>query len=158
MAVITSVHTAHAEGYKSLEEIAQRKMDICNHLQKDGCLLIDRDSALFPMMQCEAKNRGVSHILTFGTHPESDVRIIDYQLTDGISRATITGLGGYWRFRVSLLGVHWAKMVGAALASCHLVGVDVKHAMADLDTFIAPLGRGILSSIDTNKGKILVFD
>ena len=158
VAVITSVHAAHAEGYKSLEEIAQRKLDICNYLQKDGWLLVDRDSHLFPMMYCEAKNRGASHILTFGIHPQSDVRIIDCQLANGVTRSTVAGLGGYWRFTVPLPGVHWAKMVGAALASCCLVGGDVKQALKDLNTFAVPSGRGSVSSIVSRKGKILIFD
>lgn len=157
-AVITALHPAHAEGYPSVDAIVRSKMAICRDLQPDGYLLIDRDSEYYGLMLELAATNRVSHVITFGLHPEADVSISAVGIDAHGTSAQIT-VGGVTRsVKLGIYGKHWMKLAAAVLGICHVMGLDIDQAVRDLRNFQALIGRGWVYSLPFCDGQLLIFD
>ncbi|MEA1052782.1 Mur ligase family protein [Lamprobacter modestohalophilus] len=156
VAIITSVHAAHAGGYESIEEIVHLKMDVAAGLKPDGYLLIDGDSDQLPLMKQLAVQHGVKNLVTFGFGQHCDVRVVHYR-ADGTRGVTTLSLSGeVHRICFNMLGVHWAKMAAAVLACGAFLGVDLERMAGDFESVPLPPGRG---AVIGHLGKTLVvFD
>lgn len=158
LAVITTVHPAHAEGYSTVADIVRSKMDICQHLQQEGCLLIDRDTEHYALMMELAAKNDVCHIMTFGMHPDSDVRIGQITIDEHGTSASVS-IGGVGRtVSLGMYGEHWMKLAAAVLGSCHVMGLDLDQAVCDLQNFQTLSGRGRIYPLPFNDGELLIFD
>ncbi len=158
VAVITTVHPAHAEGYPTVADIVRSKMDICKHLQPEGSLLIDRDTEHYPLMVQLAAEHGVNHIMTFGTHPDSDVRIGEVAIAEHGTSAAISIDGVEKNIRLGMHGEHWMKLAAAVLGSCRVMGLDLDQAVRDLRNFQTLSGRGRIYPLPFKDGELLIFD
>ncbi len=158
VAIVTAIHPAHAAGYESVADIVRSKMDICRHLHPDGQVLIDRDSEHHALMRSLADDGGVKRIVTFGRHPEADIRVTDVAMDDGGTSARI-GIGDTTRpVRLRMHGEHWTKIAAAALGASLALGLDIEQAADDLAEFQTLAGRGQVFPLPFQGGELLVFD
>ncbi len=158
VAVITTVHPAHAEGYSTVADIVRSKMDICKHLQPDGYLLIDRDTEHYALMMGLAVENGTRQVMTFGEHPDSDVRI-DRMAIDEHGTSAVVSIGGIGRtVKLGMYGEHWMKLAAAVLGCCHVMWLDLDQVVRDLQNFQTLSGRGRIYPLPFGDGKLLIFD
>ena len=79
VAIITTVEAVHLEFFDSVEGIARAKAEIFDGLSQDGTAVLNRDNPYFDLLVEEAASRGITRIVSFGAHEDSDVRLLSYE-------------------------------------------------------------------------------
>ncbi|MFD2206337.1 UDP-N-acetylmuramoyl-tripeptide--D-alanyl-D-alanine ligase [Kiloniella antarctica] len=142
VAIISTIEAVHFEFFKSIEEIAQAKCEIFEAMDNSGVAVLNKDHPLFELMAESAKENGVQNIIGFGEHPQSDARLIGYELFAEYSRVQADISGSVVDYTISNPGFHWILNSLAALAAIQAIGADVSKAAADLSTLHGLAGRG----------------
>ena len=76
-AVITTVEPVHLEFFAGIEAIADAKAEIFAGLEPGGAAVLNRDNPQFARLAANAKARGVSRIVTFGSDAAMRARLLD---------------------------------------------------------------------------------
>ena len=63
IAIITNIAEAHIENFRSVKEIAKAKGEIIDNLQKDGTIILNRDSQYFGYLSHKAKLKKLKLLL-----------------------------------------------------------------------------------------------
>ena len=142
VALITTIAPAHLEFFGTCDAIADAKSEIFEGLVPGGTALVPADSDQADRLVARARQAGVSQILSFGRHENSDARLISaVDADDGVHiRADI--MGKPIETRVGAPGAHIAGNTIAALAAVAVLGGDIFNAAATLRDFSALKGRG----------------
>jgi len=156
IAVVTSVHAAHAGGYATVKEIVHRKMEIAAGLKKDGYLFLDGDSVQLTLMRELAEKHRVKNIITFGLGKNCAARVLSYRTLNTCGTATLSLFGEQHRVTFPMLGEHWAKMAAVVLACGALLEMNLKQMAADFKTAPLPPGRGAVLGFPGET--LVVFD
>jgi UDP-N-acetylmuramoyl-tripeptide--D-alanyl-D-alanine ligase len=158
VALITTIAPAHLEFFGTCESIADAKSEIFEAILPGGAALIPSDSPYAERLMARAKQAGVGRILTFGSAPKSDARLVSMSEDSHGMKIEAEILGRNHHFRIGAPGAHIASnAVGAMLAVAALEG-DVINAGAALASFAALKGRGARFSISAGDGTATVID
>jgi len=165
VAVITAIEPAHIGHLGSIEAIADEKASILAGLGPDGVAVLPSDSPQFPRLlehatKVQASKVGATdvRIVTFGTGPEADCRLLSAVAdADGSDiRAEITGRKV--RFRLNAPGRHMAMNAMAALGAIVGLGLDPDVAASVLEGFVPLTGRGARRTLTLPTGTALLLD
>lgn len=156
VAVVTNVSNAHRKAYKSLEDIAREKAGVFSGLKTGGAAVICRDSDCYEIFHDEAR-KFTSKIIRYGTHQDSDWRMLHYDSHNGALRISVAGAEIDIRFPA--VGEHIAvNAVGAMAAASHLYR-DWKLAISGLAGWSLLDGRGRAHDITlSDKRTIRIID
>ena len=159
VAIITAIEKAHIGFLGSIEAIADEKAAILRGLEPDGVAILPADSPQFPRLRDAAHG---ARIVTFGTAPSANVRLIDIATDPDGSDIVAEIDGSALRFRLNAPGMHMAMNALAALAAAiQLTGfpaeMHVRVARA-LETFAPIIGRGARRRIAVPGGAALLLD
>ena len=164
VAVITTVEKAHIGHLGSIEAIADEKAAIMLGLEPGGVAVLPADSPLFPRLR-EAANRVMAgqnadrpRILTFGTTPSADARLISIEQDADGSVLVVDIAGRDLRLRLNAPGRHMAMNAVAALAAVAAVGLDPAAAAVALEAFRPLGGRGARRALALPGGNALLLD
>src|SRR3984957_12778781 len=80
VAIITTVEAGHLEFFSGIEAIADAKAEIFAGLEPGGTAVLNRDNSQFARLSRRAKKLGISRIVSFGAHKNSDARLLDISL------------------------------------------------------------------------------
>ena len=157
VAVVTAIASAHRAFFDSVEDIARAKAEIFSGLD-GGVAVINRDTEFFDLLADAARASGAGRIVSFGRHPDAEMRLIEC-----LSDATGNLVDAKWngrtiQFRVGQPGVHWAYNSLAVLATVDSLGGDVDDAAAQLTSLPSLPGRGAVHIIPWSGGKIRLID
>ena len=122
VAVITNVEAAHVAYFDSVTQIADAKAEIFEGLQPGGSAVLNRDNPFFPHLADCAMSLGVDQLISFGRHPEADIRVVDFQLGPASTMARAMIKGSVLDFSIGMAGVHWVINSLAVLAATLAVG------------------------------------
>src|SRR5690348_11533122 len=142
VAAVTTVEPAHLGFFPSVEAIADAKAEIFLGLEPNGIAILNRDNPHFARLASAAERAGAAQIIGFGSHPESDARLLDAALEPSGSTVRATVAGSTLRFRLSVPGRHWVINALAVLAAAQAAGAELGRAAEALAEFEAPPGRG----------------
>ena len=155
VAVITTIERAHVGYLGSIEAIAEEKAAIMQGLPPDGIAVLPADSPWLPLLRA---NAGGVRVVTFGSAPGADVRLVGVE-TDPDGTDVEAGIAGrVVRFRLAAPGRHMAMNSVAALAAASVLGVAPERAAVALDGFAAVAGRGAHRRIELPGGSALLLD
>lgn len=149
VAVITLASSAHLSGFKSLDAIIKTKGELVESLPDDGVAVLNRDDMAWAKWLEMAQNRKV---ISFGTHPDSDVRLLAYQnqnMTCAVHDQKIT-------LQLPVPGKHQAMNACAALAAVMAVGEDAVELSDALEN--AELEAGRMQQISLKNKSVLIDD
>ena len=156
--VVTTIESAHAEHFSSMEEIADAKAEIFAGAEPGACAVLNRDNPYFDRLEAAARAQGIKCIVGFGQHEDSTVRLIEYFMTAGGAEVSACIKGERVNYTLGVPGRHWVMnslaVLGAVLAS----GADVAEAALALKDMRAPEGRGETHTIAINGGTITLID
>ena len=156
VAVITAVETAHIGFLGSIEAIADEKAELLRPLEPGGVAVLPADTPLLPRLQAAA---GTARIVTFGTVPQADVRLIDIASDADGSDLVAAVAGERIAFRLAAPGRHMAVNALAALAAVRqLVPATAAGLAAALAGFTPVIGRGTRRQISVPGGTALLID
>jgi UDP-N-acetylmuramoyl-tripeptide--D-alanyl-D-alanine ligase len=162
VALITNIGVAHIEYFDSRAGIADAKSEIFQGIVPGGVAVLPRDDDFFDRLAAAAAARGVNRIVTFGRHPDSDIRLEDAQLhaTCSAVTAAIKGHARPLEFCLALPGGHWVINALGVLAVVKALGLDLVTAAAEFARLVAMKGRGARQRLELpgGGGAILIDD
>lgn len=137
VAVITNVGVAHLELLGSREAIAAAKAEIVQGLADGGrAVLPFAEPLLDPHLPADVE------IATFGEEAGADVQLVDRRLLEEGQELTFLVHGDLLVLRTNLAGRHHARNLAAALAVCHLLGLDLGEVAERAGDVPQPRWRG----------------
>ena len=158
VAVVTTVEPAHLGFFPSVEAIADAKAEVFLGLEPNGIAILNRDNLHFARLASAAERAGAAQIIGFGSHPESDARLLDAALEPSGSTVRATVAGSTLRFRLSVPGRHWVINALAVLAAAQAAGAELGRAAEALAEFEAPPGRGRRRELAWHGGALTLID
>jgi UDP-N-acetylmuramoyl-tripeptide--D-alanyl-D-alanine ligase len=158
VAIITTVEPVHLEFFAGVEAIADAKAEIFVGIERDGVAILNHDNSQFARLTRRAKQHGVSRIVSFGTDPKSDARLLDLSLHATCSAVHANILGQDVTYKVGMPGRHMAMNSLAVLAASALVGADLALAALALSQIEAAAGRGVRRMIELAGGEATLID
>lgn len=137
--VIVSIGDAHLGLLGSRRAIAEAKAELLEELPESGTAVLPRDSEWYPLLT----QRCACRWLSFGFHPEADVRVVGYSASEGGSRFSIRFEGDEAGVELAAPGEHLAVDAAAAVAAAVALGVPLSAAASALSGFKPPDMRGV---------------
>lgn len=155
VAVVTAIAAAHVGNLGSVEAIAREKAAILRGLEPNGVAVLPADSDYLPLLLEAA---GVARVMTFGTAPEADARLIEARI-DASSTELEARIGRrHVHLCLAAPGRHMAMNALAAMTAAHALGIDPVLAARSLDGFAAVAGRGARRHIEIPGGRAVLID
>ena len=146
--VLLNAGSAHMEFFKSVDEVAEAKLELLEGIDADGTLVVNADD---PLLNAGADRFG-GRIIRFGCSSSADVRADDVILDD-YGRATFTVAGQ--RVTLGVPGAHMVSNALAAWAVGMIMDVPPEIMVCQLAAFEAPKMR---LSMYTRNGVIWIND
>lgn len=134
--IINAVEFDHADIYPNLEAINNEFSKLVNNIPSGGTAIACIDFKNLEELVRSWKESAKCKIITFGEHPEADVRLTS-RIQNGLSQAiTISSsLFGQLEFSLPIPGAYNAKNGMAALITAHVIGINFTEAIKALSTF-----------------------
>jgi len=158
VAVITTVAAAHLQFFNSVADIALAKAEIFNGLEPGGTALLNADHEYLHILFGQAREAGVSRIVTYGFEEDSDWWIAGVTQLDNRMAADVRHDGQSHHLRLNVPGRHMVANAVAALAVSQLAGEGTRVALEALAEFGAPEGRGLTLRLGPKKNPLLLVD
>ncbi len=158
IAIITTIAASHLGHFKSLDEIADAKAEIFTGLAKGGAAIINRDTPYFERLAAAARAAGISNLVSFGRHAQSDVRMDNVVLHPNCCCITADVMGEPVVYKLGVPGEHMAVNSLAVLAAIKLAGADLARATLALAEAAPAKGRGVQQRLRGPAGEILLID
>jgi UDP-N-acetylmuramoyl-tripeptide--D-alanyl-D-alanine ligase len=158
VALITTVEPVHIEYFRSIWGIADAKGEIFSGLEPGGAAIINRDNPYYERMRAHAAASPAGRILTFGEHPEADVRAERIILKPDVSIVEARVLGTPMVYRLGTPGRHVAMNSLGILAAVKALGGDLALTALALGELKPPVGRGERTVLDAGGGEFVLID
>lgn len=158
VAVITTVGPAHLEHFGDLAEIVAAKCEIFAGLCDGGTAVLPADHAFFGTMEQAARAAGAANVITFGTAPGADIRLVSASVIALETRVEAEIGGQAVEFALPFIGRHWAMNSLAALGAAIAAGADPARAIETLAEIRVPDGRGAITEIAVDGGAFVLLD
>ncbi|MDF1748989.1 MAG: UDP-N-acetylmuramoylalanyl-D-glutamyl-2,6-diaminopimelate--D-alanyl-D-alanine ligase [Alphaproteobacteria bacterium] len=152
VAIITTVEAVHLEFFDGVEAIADAKAEIFSGMDAQGTAILFRESPVFDQLKSHAMASGIHKVLTFGTHEDANIRLIDKSLHAACSAATVQLSSKTLDYCIGAPGLHWVMNSLAVLAAIKALGEDPVAASATFAEIRAPRGRGAYRQVALAKG------
>ena len=158
VAIITTVEPVHLEFFAGIEAIADAKSEIFAGLEPGGTAVLNRDNPMFKRLCDNAAQAGVARIVSFGTDPKADARLLDVALHADCSAVHADILGREVTYKLGIPGRHIAMNSLAVLAAADLVGADLALAALALSQVQPAAGRGVRRVLEIGQGTATLID
>ena len=156
--VITTVEPVHIEFFPDEEAIAEEKASIMDGLEPSGAAVLNRDNRHFTRLETAARSRGIERVITFGSDPEADVRLLSWEPLGWQARVRIALFGRELAATLASPGLHAARNACAVLAAAHAAGADACAALPVLAAIGPAGGRGRRRPIPLPDGEAILLD
>jgi len=166
VAIITNILWEHAArfeesglaGEQIIDAIIERKTSLVRNLAEGGHFVVNRDSPYFEK-QCQAvAERTDVHLVTFGEHPDADVRLVGCDLEADGSHVRASIRGREYAYSLAIPGKHMALNSLAALAAADALNVDLEPALAELAGLTPGSRRGEICQVPWGNGSITAIN
>jgi UDP-N-acetylmuramoyl-tripeptide--D-alanyl-D-alanine ligase len=158
VAVVTTVEGVHIEHFRSIEGIADAKGEIFAGLEPGGVAVIPRDNPHYERLRAHAAASRAGRIVTFGEHPQADVRALRILVKPDLCVIDAVVNGTPMTYRTGAPGRHLALNSLAVLAAVQALGADLALAGIVLGGVAPPTGRGERSVFALPGGDVVLLD
>lgn len=158
VAIITTVQPVHLAAFESIEGIAHEKAAIFSGLKPGGTAIINADIAQAGLLRELAQASPAGRIVSFGEHPEADVRLLSCSLRPDVSTVDALVLGQPVTYRLGSPGKHIVLNSLAVLAAIEALGADLALAALALGDLRPPAGRGAQQVLQGPGGRVILID
>ena len=157
IAVITTIEPAHLAFFPSVEAIADAKAEIFGGLEPGGVAVLNRDNPHFARLAA-AGRAAAAEVVSFGTHPEATVRLLDCILEARGSIFDVALPDLTLRCHLPAPGRHWVMNAVAVLAAVIAAGADPRRAAEALAGLEELPGRGRRYELSWQGGTLTLID
>ena len=158
IALVTTVEPVHIEHFASLSAIADAKGEIFFGLEVGGTAIINRDNPSFSRLLAHAQASRAGRVVTFGEHPEADVRANRIVLRPDLSVVDAVVMGIPVTYQLGTPGRHTAMNSLGVMAVVHALGADLARAALSLAALRPPVGRGERTALAIGEGEAFLVD
>lgn len=151
VSVITSITDAHLLEHGSIEGVAKAKSCIFEGMESGGFAVLNRDMPYYELVESRAKENFLN-IITFGTHPESTVRM--EKILDG-ENFSLAGKNYQLNCHVPPDQIYDAL---AAVAVTFALAIPVETALKRLSSYEILKGRGKIIDAVYKEKKLRLID
>lgn len=137
VAAITNAAASHLAGVGDVSGVARAKAEIFTGLPEQGFAILNRDDAFFSYWQ---QFIGKHRYLTFGFHPDADVRA-EIRETKQEQHLTLFTPTGSIDVALPLLGKHNVLNALAATATATIINIDINEIKKGLESIKPAPGR-----------------
>ena len=157
VAMITTIEPAHLGFFPSVRAIANAKAEIFLGLKPGGVAVLNRDNLHFARLAA-AGRACAAKVISFGTHPEATVRLVDYLLEPRSSIFDVALPGLALRCQLPIPGRHSVMNALAVLAVVTAVRADPRRAVEALAGLEELPGRGRRYELSWQGGTLTLLD
>lgn len=158
VAIVTTVQPVHLAAFESIEGIAHEKAAIFSGLKQGGTAIVNADIAQAGLLRELAQASPAGRIISFGEHPEADVRLLSCSLRPDVSTVDAMVLGQPVTYRLGSPGRHIVLNSLAVLAAIEALGADLALAALALGDLRPPAGRGAQQVLQGPGGHFILID
>ena len=159
LALITAITPEHLDQHGSLDAIAANKSGLITALEPGGFAVLPRDCAQFSRLkQAVDEAPAQPQLITFGHHPESDLRVTDVRSSALASEVQAVWQGRHFNYRLNVVGDHWVSISLGALAAALALDMSLEMSAAALADLRPGFRRGQLLRAETESGSLLILD
>lgn len=158
VALITTVEAVHLEFFDSVAGIADAKGEIFSGLQDGGTAVLNRDNAYYERNLGHAKASRAGRIVSFGEHPEADVRLIRASLQSDLSIVEAIIFGTPVTYRIGSPGKHIVLNSLGVFAVAEALGADLALTALAFADVKPPSGRGARIALGEEGRVITLID
>lgn len=156
IAVMTNIQSAHIEYHNTTDEIARKKSLIFSNMSYPSVAVINRDMDEWSIVESAALYYGVN-IISFGEHPESDFRLLDFKSEKNEVTARCNDRECF-SFILGAPGKHMAMNAMACLAVLKGLNLDLEPSISMMPSFRAMSGRGEILHIQSESLSFHLID
>lgn len=156
--VITTVAAAHLEFFESVADIARAKAEIFAGIEPGGVAVLNADHDHLGVLLRQAERARVARVVTCGARPGADWRIEHEEPIPGGMRATVRHGAEAYDLKLTVEGRHMVANAVAAVACAGACGVPLHEALAAIEAFEAPEGRGAVTSLGPTDNPLRLID
>ena len=158
IAVITNVENVHIANFDHIEQIADAKAEIYNHVDNNCIAVLNNEHKFYNYLYKAATSKGLHRFVTFGSTPQSTVQLLNWeQLSNGLNVVVAIHHERY-EFNLKAFGRHWVINGLGVIAVAHAAGINITKACESLSNFKLLPGRGDMLNIDTPNGALTIID
>ena len=158
VALVVTVEPVHAEHFPSVSAIADAKGEIFSGLEPGGVAVINRDNPHYERLAAHAMASKAGRIVTFGEHPQADVRANRIVLRPDLSVVDASVMGQPVTYKLGTAGRHTALNSLGVMAVIHSLGADLAAAALSLAALSPPAGRGERTALELEGGTAWLID
>lgn len=158
VALVTTVEPVHIEHFPSLSAIADAKGEIFSGSAPGGVAVLNRDNPHFARLLAHAQASDAGRVISFGEHPEADVRARTIVLRPDLSVVDAVVMGEPVTYRLGTAGRHTALNSLGVMAVVHALGADLARAALALAGLRPPVGRGERTALGLQGGTAYLVD
>jgi UDP-N-acetylmuramoyl-tripeptide--D-alanyl-D-alanine ligase len=158
VALVTTVEPVHLENLGSIEAIADAKGEIFSGLVQGGTAIVNRDNPQYERLRRHAEQSPAGRVISFGEHPEADVRMTRIVAKPDLSIVEAIVHGEPVTYRLGSPGKHVAMNSLGVLASVVALGGDLALACLAMADVAPPSGRGQQIRLKAPGGEITLID
>lgn len=158
VALVVTVEPVHIEHFPSVSAIADAKGEIFSGLEPGGVAVINRDNPHYGRLASHALASGAGRIVSFGEHPEADVRANRIVLRPDLSVVDASVMGQPVTYKLGTAGRHTALNSLGVMAVIHSLGADLAAAALSLAALSPPAGRGERTALEMPAGTAWLID
>lgn len=155
IAIFTNVAPAHLTFHNSTEEIARKKSRIFSAMEPRSFAIINRDMDEWSVVEKAALENELN-IISFGQHPDSDIRLLSLETDTGLISVNIKGKES--TFTLASSGIHMAINALSCLAVIEALEIQGTAAQAMMSLFKPIAGRGEEIKVNIHGYSIRVID
>lgn len=153
VAIVTTVEAVHLAAFRDLGGIAREKGSIVEGLEPGGTMVLNRDTATYPVLRAAARRAG-ARMVRFGSTGRPEYRLDEVRVDAGGTSAAARAHGRRFFFRIGAPGRHLALNALGVLAAVEALGGDMARAAVALGGWQAPEGRGARWTVTLGPGGI----
>lgn len=158
VALVVTVEPVHAEHFPSVSAIADAKGEIFAGLEPGGVAVINRDNPHYERLAAHAMASRAGRIVSFGEHPQADVRANRIVLRPDLSVVDASVMGQPVTYKLGTAGRHTALNSLGVMAVVHSLGADLAAAALSLAALAPPAGRGERTALEMENGTAWLID
>lgn len=158
VALITTVEAVHLEFFDSVAGIADAKGEIFSGLEPGGTAVLNRDNAYYERNLGHAKNSKAGRVVSFGEHPDADVRLIRASLQADLSIVEASVFGTPVTYRIGSPGKHIVLNSLGVFAVAEALGADLALTALAFADVKPPSGRGARVQLGEEGRSITLID
>lgn len=157
VALITRIGLAHKAHFENTTAIARAKAEIFEGLLPGGVAVLNRDDPHFEDLLLSLHTSGHKNVISFGAHPQADIRLLNAEVTQEGSHWVVSSFGTRHEGFLGSPGAHGLGNALGVLGVLVASGLEVSPGFQVLETLKPLPGRGEKRLLTTKNGKTVTL-